>query len=74
MVERNDQYAPGDHPRRWDRVLKSRRTFTALFSITCLTILGLSNNIDTSLAIASVAAAVAGANAYQKSRIDDGPK
>lgn len=39
---------------------------TALFAILCLTILGLWNGVDTSMAIATVAAAVSASNSYQK--------
>lgn len=37
-----------------------------MFAIGCLTVLGLRNNLDTSMAIASVAAALSAANSYQK--------
>lgn len=48
------------------RILNSRRTLTALYGVTCLTFLGVYSNIDTSLAIASITAALAGSNAFQK--------
>lgn len=48
------------------RVLFSRRAFTALFSITCLTLISLKNGTDTSMAIASVAVGLAAANSHQK--------
>lgn len=55
------------------RILYSRRAFTALFSITCLTVIALVNKIDTSMSIATVASAICAANAFQKSRVVPGP-
>lgn len=46
-----------------------RRTVTALFAISCLTALGIYKGFDTSMSIASVAIGLAGANAYEKSRM-----
>ncbi len=48
------------------RILFSRRAFTALFSISCLTLIALKNGTDTSAAIAAVAVGLAAANGYQK--------
>lgn len=48
------------------RILYSRRAFTALFSISCLTIIALVNKIDTSMSIATVAVGLAASNSYQK--------
>jgi hypothetical protein len=44
----------------------SRRFVISALAIVCLTILGLVHKIDTSMAIAMVAGAVAASNAYQK--------
>lgn len=44
----------------------SRRFVISLVAVGCLTVLGLVNKIDTSMAIAMVAGAVAASNAYQK--------
>lgn len=46
-----------------------RRTVTCLFAITCLTALGIVKGFDTSMSIASVAIGLAGANAYEKSKL-----
>lgn len=43
-----------------------RRTFIAVFAISCLTGLALANGFDPSMAIASVAIGLAGANAAEK--------
>ncbi len=43
-----------------------RRTFIATFSIILLTALGLVNKTDVSMAIATIAVGLAGANAYEK--------
>lgn len=48
------------------RLLISRRFSISVIAIVSLTILGLKNKIDTSLAIASTAAAVAASAAHQK--------
>jgi hypothetical protein len=40
----------------------------ALLAISCLTVLGLVNKIDTSMAIAMVAGAVAASNGYEKKK------
>ncbi len=48
------------------RILYSRRAVTALFSISCLTLIALVNHIDTSMAIATVAVGLAAANSHQK--------
>lgn len=50
------------------RIICSRRSFTALYSVTALTVIALVNKIDTSMAIATIAAAVCAANSYQKSK------
>ena len=47
------------------RILNSRRTIIALAAIGCLTALGLVKGADVASAIASVAVAVAGSNAFQ---------
>jgi hypothetical protein len=51
-------------------LLKCRRTFVALVAIACLTTIALEKGIDVSMAVASVAVGLAGANAYEKK---DGP-
>lgn len=43
-----------------------RRTFIAALAIGCLTVLGLAKDFDVSMALASVAIGLAGANAYEK--------
>lgn len=48
------------------RLLSSRRWTLSMFAIGCLTTLGIHNSLDTSMAIASVAAALSAANSYQK--------
>ncbi len=48
------------------RIIYSRRAFTALFSIACLTLIALVNKVDTSTSIATVAIGLAAANAHQK--------
>ena len=47
------------------KVLSCRRTLIALFAISCLTALGLVVNAEVSGAIATVALAIAAANATQ---------
>jgi hypothetical protein len=47
------------------KVFKCRRSSLALIGMVLVTALGMVNHIDTSLAIASMAAAVAAANAAQ---------
>jgi len=47
-------------------VLKSRRAWVALVAILCLTGLGAYNKIDTSMAIAAIATAIAAADGYEK--------
>ena len=47
------------------KALKCRRTFVALVAIGCLVYLGITKEHDVSMAIATIAAALAGANAYQ---------
>jgi len=47
------------------KILKCRRSVIALFSITCLTYLGIRNGTDVSLAITGIVTAVAGANSWQ---------
>lgn len=44
------------------KIFQCRRTFIAFVGIVSLTILGLCKGIDTSLAIASICAALSGAN------------
>jgi hypothetical protein len=62
--ERDD----GQNSNTWpfNRILGSRRAVTALAAIGCLFVLGLVNKMDTSVSIASVAAAMIAGNAYQK--------
>ena len=48
------------------RLLNSRRWTVSMFAILCLTIIGLTNNTNTAIEIAGVAAALASANAYQR--------
>lgn len=48
------------------RLLNSRRFMAAALSIVALTVISVVNGTDTSMAIASVAIAVAGANAMEK--------
>jgi hypothetical protein len=50
------------------KVLGSRQVWVALLAISCLTVLGLVNKIDTSMAIAMVAGAVAASNGYEKKK------
>ena len=46
-----------------------RRTFISFFAILCLTIIGIyTNNSDVAIAISGVAAALAGANAFEGSK------
>lgn len=47
-------------------LITSRRTFIATLSILCLTCIGLTNNTDVSMALASIAMAVCASNAYEK--------
>lgn len=47
------------------RVYGSRRTITAIIGIIALVVIALVKGVDTSTAIASIAIAVAGANAVQ---------
>ena len=44
----------------------SRRFVLSVFAITCITLIGVVNKVDTSMAIAMVAGAVAASNAWQK--------
>lgn len=46
----------------------SRRLLAAIVGIAALTYLGVHNGVDTSMAIASVAMAVAASNSYEKSK------
>lgn len=48
------------------KFLNCRRSVIAVFSIACLTYLGASRGIDTSIAIAGIVAAVCGANSYER--------
>ena len=56
----------GTYARALSRILGSRRTWVSLLAILCLTVLGLVNTLDTSMAIAMVAGAVAAADGYEK--------
>ncbi len=47
------------------KLFNCRRTVVALFSIACLTYLGVDKGIDVSIAIAGIVAAVCGANSYE---------
>lgn len=47
------------------RIFNSRRSMVGIFAITALVAIALINGTDTSTAIASIAVAVAGANAAQ---------
>ena len=47
------------------RFLDCRRTFITFFAISALLVLGLVNSVDTSMAIASAAAAICGANSWE---------
>ena len=47
----------------------SRRTFISTLAILCMTAVGLYKGIDVSMALASVAIGVAGANAFESSRV-----
>lgn len=47
------------------KILNCRRSMIALFSILCLTVLGVVQGIDVSFAIAGIVASIAGANSYQ---------
>jgi hypothetical protein len=58
------QQKPSNRP--INRILGSRRAIVALAAIVALLVLGLVNKIDTSMAIAAVAASLAGSNAWQK--------
>ena len=49
-----------------------RRTSVAIISIACLTVLGWHRGMDVSMAIASVAIGLAGANSYEKSKAGAG--
>jgi hypothetical protein len=42
-----------------------RRTFIATLGIICMTVLGIHNNIDVSLAVMGAVASIAGANASE---------
>jgi hypothetical protein len=46
-------------------IFMCRRTFIATLAIGCLTVLGLCKDVDVSLALASIAAAMCSANAYE---------
>ena len=47
------------------KILNCRRSLIAILAIGCLTYLGVHNNIDVSMALASVAIGLAGANSAQ---------
>ena len=48
------------------RLIHSRRFMIAMYAITCLTIIAITNKLDTAMAIATVASALAASNAFQK--------
>jgi len=54
-----------------NKILSCRRTFIAFAALAALLTLGLINDIDTSMAIASTAAALSAANSWEK-RAKDG--
>ena len=68
MDTSSSEHEPGGHARSIHRVLGSRQVWVALLAISCLTVLGLVNKIDTSMAIAMVAGAVAASNGYEKKK------
>lgn len=47
------------------KILDCRRTFVSVLAIVCLTALGIHKGIDTSMAIAGIAAALSGSNAWE---------
>lgn len=47
------------------KIFNCRRSLISIFAISCLLYLGVRNNIDTSMAIASVALGLSAANAAQ---------
>lgn len=47
------------------KLFECRRTFITFCAITALLVLGLVNNVDTSMAIAATAAAICGANSWE---------
>jgi len=49
-------------------LLKCRRTFVAMFAISCLTFLAYSKGIDVAMAIAAIAGVLSGANAFEGSK------
>ena len=66
MDSSSSEHEPGGHTRSVHRVLGSRQVWVALLAICGLTALGLVHKIDTSMAIAMVAGAVAASNGYEK--------
>lgn len=52
------------------RVLNSRRAVTACLAIICLTVMALAEGMDTSVSIAAIACAIAGAGAFQHTKKD----
>lgn len=60
-----DELQPGLHFMK--KFFGCRRSIIAVFSIACLTYLGVSRGIDVSIAIAGIVAAVSGANSYENS-------
>lgn len=48
------------------RLLGSRRWTISMFAIACLAALGIHNNLDTSMSIATVAVGLSAANSFQK--------
>lgn len=53
------------------RLIHSRRFMIAAYAITCLTIIAITNKLDTAMAIATVASALAASNAFQKKGLND---
>lgn len=47
------------------KILNCRRSLIALFSISCLTAVGIVQGIDVSFAIAGIVASIAGANSFE---------
>ena len=68
MGNSSDELEQRGHSRSVHRVLGSRQVWVALLAISCLTVLGLVNKVDTSMAIAMVAGAVAASNGYEKKK------
>ena len=56
------------------KILACRRTFVSVLAIVCLTALGLYKGMDTSMAIAGIAAALSGSNAWEAKRKKEEPE